>query len=271
MQPSLLAPEPAWLPELLAALSEYEVLSKPQMAALLQRDRTELDPVLATLVAKGQVGKLVGDVARETGHRLTRKGVRLLAELTGNEPGPLPAIRATTMLGHELLKNDLAVVLRLLHAASVVDVLRWVTARDQLADAVRVLRGDRSERIALVADAFVAIRTPSGPTALLVEIDMNTVSLVRMMKRYEGYAAWWRGGGPERRFGVRSLRVLTITNHPQRLARLREAAAEVADSGSHGLFWFATGDVLDLARPERFLEAQFVTAAPDATARGLLN
>jgi hypothetical protein len=271
MQPALLAPDPPWLPELLRALARYDVLSRPQLAALTARDRSLLDPVIADLQARGHVGTLVGDVTREAGLRLTRRGARYLAELTGEEPEPVRAIRATTMLGHELLKNDLAVVLKLLDDAGAIELLRWETSRDALADAVRVMRGTRSERIALVADAFVAIATPAGPTALLVEIDMSTVPLARMRKRYEGYAAWWRGGGPERRFGVRSLRVVTIANHATRAARLREAAAEVADSGSHGLFWFASGDILDLERPERLLEPHFVTAAPNAIATMLLR
>jgi hypothetical protein len=271
MQPTLLAPEPPWLPELLSTLAEHEVLSKPQLAALLGRPRTEVDGALAPMIARGHVGQLVGDVTRETGHRLTTKGAHYLAELTGEEASRTRPFRATTMLAHELLKNDLAVVLKLLQDAGKIELLRWETSSEALADAVRVMRGTRSERIPLVADALAVLATPSGPTALLVEIDMGTVSLARMRTKYEGYITWWRGGGPERRFGLRSLRVLTIANREARAARLREAAAEVADSGSHGLLWFAAGDVLDFDAPERLLEPRFTTAAPSARAMPLLT
>ncbi len=259
MQPALLAPEPSWLPELLAALAERDVLSRPQLSALLRRERSEVDSVVTALVARGHVGQLVGDVTRETGLKLSRKGARYLAELTGTEAPAVRGPRATTMLAHELMVNDLAVVTKLLDDRGLVKLLDFETSRDVLADAVRVIRGNKTERIALVADARVVLDTPTGPTSLLVEIDMGTVSLARMRKRYEGYAAWWRAGGPGRRFGLRSLRLLTIANHKERAARLRETAAEIADSGSRGLFWFASSDVLDLSAPERFLEPRFQT------------
>ena len=244
-------------------LAEHEVLSKPQLSALLGRERSELDPVVAALVTRGHVGQLVGDVTRETGVKLTRKGARYLAELTGTEAPSIRGPRATTMLAHELMVNDLAVVAKLLDDRGLLKLLGFETSRDVLADAVRVIRGKTSERIALVADARVDLATPKGPTSLLVEIDMGTVSLARMRKRYEGYAAWWRVGGPERRFGTRSLRLVTIANHKERAARLRQVAAEVADSGSRGLFWFASSDVLDLSAPERFLEPKFQTLIDD--------
>lgn len=264
MQPALLAPVPPWLPELLQTLADRDVLSRPQLAVLVGRPRAELDPVVADLIVRGHIGQLVGDVTRETGLKLTRKGARYLAELTGAEAPPVRAVRATTMLAHELMTNDLAVVLKLLDDRGLVKLLRWETARDVLADAVRVLRGsNKSERIPLVADALVVLATQAGPTALLVEIDLGTVSLARMRRRYEGYAAWWRMGGPERRFGVRSLRLLTIASHPDRAARLREAASEVAEAGSRGLFWFGAGDVLDFEQPERFLEPRFRTLVSD--------
>lgn len=174
------------------------------------------------------------------------------------------------MLDHELVKNDLAVVLQLLDAKGAIDLLRWETARDALADAVHLVRGARGERVALVADALVVVATPTGPTALLVEIDMGTVSATRMSRKYEGYAAWWRGGGPERRFGVRSLRVVTIANHAARAARLGAAAGDAVGSDAHGLFWFAAADVLDPEAPERLLAPRFTTAHRDEAPRTLL-
>jgi hypothetical protein len=264
MQPALLGPEPPWLPELLSVLAEHDVLSRSQVAVLVGRPRAEVDPLVATLVARGHLGQLVGDVMRESGLRLTRKGARYLAELTGAEAPPVRAIRATTTLAHELMVNDLAVVAKLLDDRGLVKLLRFETSRDALADAVRVVRGRTSERIPFVADALVVLSSPAGPTALLVEIDMGTVSLARMKKRYEGYAAWWRSGGPERRFGLRSLRLVTVANHKERAARLRDVASEIADSGSRGLFWFASSDVLDLETPERLLEPRFRTLVDDA-------
>ena len=269
-QPPLLAPEPPWLPELLGALAEHEYLAAPQIAALTARAPADLAAVLDRLARDRQVRVLragSGSIA----YALALRGARLLAELTGDEPVPVGRAKNVAMLDHELVKNDLAVVLQLLDAKGEIELVRWETARDALADAVHLVRASRSERVALVADALAVIATPTGPSALLVEVDMGTVPLTRMRRKYEAYAAWWRGHGPERRFGVRALRVLTIANHDTRLARLRAAAGEVAGSGAHGLFWFAGADALDVLEPAKLLAPRFVTASPDATASRLIG
>lgn len=193
-QPPLLVPEPPWLPELLQAIAEHELLAAHQIAALTGRPPGDVASVLERLVRDRQLRVLRGATA-STAYALALRGSRLLAELTGREPVPVPRLRSGSMLDHEIVKNDLAVVLQLLDARGVLQLLRWETARDALGDAVHVTRGRRAERIALVADALAVIATPAGPTALLVEIDMGTVPVARMRTKYEGYAAWWRRGG----------------------------------------------------------------------------
>jgi hypothetical protein len=268
-QAPLLAPEPPWLPELLGALAEHEFLAPTQIAALIGREVADLVPVLDRLVRDRQVRVMRGGTG-STAYALALRGARFLAELTGDEPVPVGRAKSASILDHELVKNDLAVVLQLLAAKGAIELLRWETARDALADAVHLMRGARGERVALVADALVVVMTPSGPTALLVEVDMGTVAATRMAKKYEGYAAWWRGGGPDRRFGIRSLRVLTIAKHEARAARLRAAATDAVGTDAHGLLWFASSDVLNVDAPETLLTPRFVTADPNAAPRPLL-
>jgi len=269
-QPPLLAPEPPWLPEVLSALAEHDYLALPQIAALTARTPNDLAPVIDRLVHDRQIRVLRGG-SGSTAYALTLRGARLLAELTGDEPVPVGRAKSVAMLDHELVKNDLAVVLQLLDAKGEIELLRWETARDALADAVHLVRGTRSERVAIVADALAVIATPTGPTALLVEVDMGTVPLARMRRKYEAYAAWWRADGPERRFGVRALRMVTIANHETRLARLRASAAEVAGSGAQGFFWFGGLDALDVLEPGKLLGARFVTASPEAAQAALVG
>lgn len=268
-QATLLAPEPPWLSELLGALAEHEFLAAHQLAALLRQPSETVRAVLERLVRDRQV-RVIATATGASAHALTLRGARLLAELTGDEPVPVGRARSNAILDHELLKNDLAVVLQLLDAHGAIELLRWETARDALADAVHLMRGSRGERVALVADALAVIATPAGPTALLVEIDMGTVPVGRMRTKFAGYAAWWRGGGPERRFGTKSLRVLTIAKHAPRTARLRATAAEAVGSDSHGLLWFASADVLDADAPEKLLAPRFSTARPDDSPQLLL-
>jgi hypothetical protein len=271
MQPALLAPVPPWLPELLQTLADRDVLSRPQLAVLVGRPRAELDPVVADLIVRGHIGQLVGDVTRETGLKLTRKGARYLAELTGAEAPPVRAVRATTMLAHELMTNDLAVVLKLLDDRGLVKLLRWETARDVLADAVRVLRGsNKSERIPLVADALVVLATQAGPTALLVEVDLGTVA----------QRAWRRSTRATPPGGVVAGRSAASASAAFACSRSRSTRPRGASprcrnrrgrgTDAHGLLWFASSDVLNVDAPETLLTPRFVTADPNAAPRPLL-
>jgi len=257
-QATLLAPQPSWLPDVLAALAEHEYLGAHQVAALTAQTIEAVTPVLERLV-RDRHARILAAHTGSKAYALALRGAKLLAELSGDEPVPVGRSCGTAMLDHELVRNDLAVVLKLLDSEGAIELLGWKTARSELADAVVLVRPRGSERIALVADALAVVATPTGPTALLVEIDMGTVSLKRMCAKYEGYAAWWRGGGPERQFRIKSLRVLTIVTNQARLVRLRAAAGEVAGSAAHGLFWFATTDVLDVDEPVKLLAPTFST------------
>ena len=252
-------------------LATHECLGPRQVAALVGVPESDVSPVLERLVADRQLRRLEQPTTGAHGYALAARGAKLLAELTGNDPPTVARARGTSMVSHELLKNDLACVLTLLDAEGALKLLRWETARDALADAVHVAHGSKVERIPLVADALAVVDAGAGPTALLVEIDMSTVSTTRMRTKYAGYLAWFRGSGPERRFGTKSLRVLTIANHPSRMTRLREAAAEVAGSEAPGFLWFATSEVLDVDEPSKLLAPRFWTARSDGGPHGLFH
>lgn len=267
MQQTLLPPDPPWLPALLGSLASHECLAAHQLAALVNVPAPEVATLLERLLGRHQVRALDEPGRGTRAFVLTVAGARLLAELSGEEPRTVRRPRSAALLSHELTKNDLAVVLSLLDGHGGLRLLRWETARDALADVVTVSRGARAIRIPLVADALAVVDAGRGPTALLVEIDMGTVSLARMGAKYEGYVAWRRLGGPERRFGTKSLRVLTIASTEARMARLRAVTAEAGGSESLGFFWFATTEVLDVDEPRKLLQARFTTARGEADRR----
>ena len=74
-----------------------------------------------------------------------------------------------------------------------------------------------------------------------------------MTTKYRGYLGWMRDQGPERRFGVKSLRVLTVAPTPTRVARLRDAGLDATDGRGSGFLWFVSESVLDCAEPEKIL------------------
>jgi hypothetical protein len=85
-QPPLLVPEPPWLPELLQAIAEHELLAAHQIAALTGRPPGDVASVLERLVRDRQLRVLRGATA-STAYALALRGSRLLAELTGGGGG----------------------------------------------------------------------------------------------------------------------------------------------------------------------------------------
>lgn len=122
-----------------------------------------------------------------------------------------------------------------------------------------------------VADALAVVEVGGKRSALLVEVDMGTVSILRMRTKFAGYLAWWKQDGPERRFGLRSLRVFTVAPNENRLARLREAAREATDGKASGLFWFGAHDAVAVDEPERLLAPRWFDARDGAPSTRLFG
>jgi hypothetical protein len=267
MQDSLLASRPAWLPAALAALGRHQFLTARQIAALVAAPPAEVKAVLAALVAEKllvplEPTRMLDSANVESAFALTRRGAMLLARSSGARALRVPSPRKSLyMLAHELARNELGVVLEILDRDGKLRLLRWETARTRIGDSVTIVVGGHPLRVPLVADALAVFEISGKPDALLVEIDMGTVSIPRMRTKYAGYLAWWREGGPERRFGLRSLRVLTIVPNENRLSRLREAAVQANDGKASGMFWFGEQKQVDVGHPERLVGPDWTTTA----------
>lgn len=265
-QDSLLHPRPAWLVEALTAITRHEFLSAMQLAARLALPLAEVPVALDALVLEGLLKRLTApnDLRGDPGpvaYTLTRRGAELLADATGEEPiAVLSPRKALYLLAHDLARNEFALVLERLDEAGALRLLRWETARTRIADVTHVAERGRPWRVPLVADGLSVVEVGGCATGLLLEQDQGTVSIERKRRKYRGYDAWWREGGPVRRFGLRSFRVLTIAPNPTRAARLREATLEATDSRGSRLLWFARQQDV---HPDRLLGPVWQVAGHD--------
>ncbi len=62
------------------------------------------------------------------------------------------------------------------------------------------------------------------------------MTLARFKTKVQGYVAYYRSGAYEQRYGLRSMRVLTVTLGEGRLTHLKAATEE---AGGREWFWFA--------------------------------
>lgn len=277
MQDSLLTPRPVWVPEAARALVRHEFLTAHQLAALVGTDVAQVVPVLDTLTQDGLLARLwphpgFGAEAAAPAFALTRLGIRELARCQDLDRERLPRPRRSPFtLAHDLARNDVGVVLELLDRRGQLDLLRFETARARLADVAHQLVRGELARIPLVADALAVLDVEGTTTALLFEIDRGTVAAARMEEKFRGYHAWWREGGPRRRFGVESLRVATVVPSERRLRQLHGAALEATAGRGSGLFWFATMDAIDLDIPEKVLGPVWTVAREAPTPEPLFG
>lgn len=257
-QDNLLARRPPWLLAGLDVIRRHQVLLPHQVASLAGDDPEHVAQDLVTLRNDGLLASIRVAPFRGTGESdaFLLKGAGLLALQRAGlaPPGCLPRrSRGTHTLAHDLERNELGVALECLDARGLLTLERWVTARASLGFAAHLPERGVLHRIPLVADAFAVVRHGGRTDALLVEIDMGSVSLDRMREKYAGYLAWWQSGGPAGRFGLRSLRVLTLAATSERMHRLLDAATEAAGGRGLGFLWFGTLDQINVERPEAIL------------------
>lgn len=268
LQESLLDPNPPWALDALHAIHRHQALKPAQVAALVAADPATVPSGLRALRRRGLLSLVRVSRGDADDDAFLLSGVGLLAL---QRAGLAPPGRATPRphgpyaLAHDLERNQLGVALERLDAEGAIVLERWTTARTALGFAAHLPVKGSLVRVPLVADAFAVVRHRGRTDGLLVEVDMGSVSLARMRAKYAGYARWWRDGGPMRRFGLRSLRVLTLASTPARLRQLVACAAEATGGQGMGLLWFGTLDLLRADAPEALLGPVWVRGdAPGA-------
>ncbi|MDB4928257.1 MAG: hypothetical protein JWM10_741 [Myxococcaceae bacterium] len=268
-QDSLLHPRPAWLIAAFALIARHEMLSAFQLAARLDLPPVDVTAPLDALALEGLLLRLApppnlrGDPV-PVAYALTRRGAELLGDATDAEPATIPSPRRSLFpLAHDLARNSFALVLERLHELGRLRLLRWETARTKIADVTHLAERGRPLRVPLVADGLAVVEVGGYATGLLLEQDQGTVPVERMCRKFRGYDAWWREGGPVRRFGLRSFRVITVTSTTTRLARLREAALVATENRGSRLLWFALGADVTVDDPGRLLAPVWQVAGHD--------
>lgn len=263
--------------DVLDALAHYRFLSAPQAGSLFFPSERAAQQRLGDLVkAKLAVPVFMPvrpyDRTTKTLWAISGKGARLLAprhhgiaprHLTSREQ------RSGLFLAHTSARNDLRVALERLQ---LVDphfaLLSWQQAPEVVKARAEVQVGSRSRaQVTIIPDGVILCRMDGECQALAVEIDMGTVPIPRMWRRYRAYWSWWRRGGARARFGPVPYRVLTLAPDKKRLDALRNAAIRAPERGRAGskLFWFAPLGIADITDPTKLLSAAWSLGVPGTT------
>jgi hypothetical protein len=237
---------------------QYRVLRQDQVQALFFGSQTATQRRLALLYHHGFLARQFllargGILNSPTLYLLDRRGEELLRAERGIDDdvnwNPSHNRVSSDFLEHALAINDVRVAITLACRQPDFEVLEWhsETHLKQDYDYAR-LRG-RGRPVAVVPDSYFALRTPRGKAHFFLELDRGTMTTKRFQTKVDAFIAYYQSGGYEKRYGTRSLRVLTVTLSEARLASLK-AVTEAAGGG--GWFWFA---VLSQLKAETVLSA----------------
>jgi hypothetical protein len=186
---------------------------------------------------------------------LDRKGAELLRAQRGYDElawyGSSKDLK-TDFLEHTLAINDVMVSVTLACRQRGYELETWYTENQMKANVDRVAiytPTGRRESVPVVPDSYFVVIAHQRRYPFFLELDRGTMTLSRFKTKVQGYMAYHRSGGYEQRYGIRSIRVLTVTLGEQRLLHLKAATEQV-----RGLewFWFA---LLGELRPEAILSA----------------
>lgn len=186
---------------------------------------------------------------------LDRRGAELLRAERGYDKlvwyGSSKQLR-TDFLEHTLAINDVLVAVTLACRQLGYELETWHTESQLKARIDRVTvytASGRRESVPVVPDSFFTVIAHGRRYPFFLELDRGTMTLARFKIKVQGYTAYYRSGAYQERYGLRSMRVLTVTLGEERLAHLK-AATEGA--GGREWFWFA---LLGELRPETVLSA----------------
>jgi hypothetical protein len=214
-------------------------------------------------------------------YRLSRKGAELIANELGTTPGKLrywgkgddDDHRATEVsqlfLNHALDINDVRIAVQHGAAGLGCTVEEWLDDTD-------LKRPERKEsvtittehgghvKVPVIPDAYFVVRLGDQRARFFLELDRATMSNSRWKRRILAYRKFVESGKYFERYKATSLRILTVTTTPKRMASLQ---LTTANAGGGDLFWFTT---LPDATSGNFLLSRIWRLANEA-AGGLLK
>jgi hypothetical protein len=249
--------------QVVLAVFAQRVLSREQITRLFFRSKNTANERLMRLYQHGFLERRWLPVAYGHGmgqalYLLGKRGADIVAHQRGIDHQAIGWQASLNHVGspfleHSLMINDVRIAVTLAACRPGYGVEAWV-GEDELKatpDYVSITTSSgRQRRVAVIPDSYFVLRLGDRRAHFFLEADRATVSNTRWRDRIRAYRVYTESGRYTERYGTHSLRVLTVTTGPQRLANLKRTTEDV---GGGQLFWFTTaGEAMAedvLARP----------------------
>lgn len=238
--------------EILKAVHEFRIVRGDQLQALFFGSQSTASYRLSRLYQHGFLDRhflpTLGGIASSPAlYVLGKRGVDVLRRVLDYGPKDIRKLPnnqelSPLFLEHLLQINDFRVAVTVAARNRDYTLEKWLDDYQLKADYDQVViqtPQGRRRTVSLIPDGYGVLEVPQGRACFFLELDRGTMTRSRFRDKVLAYQAYIASGQYEKRYGTRSLRVLTVTSGPKRLENLREEA-EQAKGGR--VFWFTTSD-----------------------------
>jgi hypothetical protein len=244
--------------KLIQAVYEYRVLTTQQLKTLffpsLHRAYARLEALYHHGFLERQfLGVYADKMNTPILYLLDRRGAELLQAELGLEVTWSRESKQVTsqFLEHTIAINSVRVaVAKACEQQTGFKLLTWKGENDLKADydyvSIRTT-GGRVKSVSVIPDSYFVLETPRGQAHFFLELDRGTMTTQRFKTKVLAYQAYYQGGGYQRRYSARSLRILTVTTSYARAMNLQRITEEAEGKQR---FWFTT---LEQVTPETTL------------------
>jgi hypothetical protein len=249
--------------EIFRYLSEYRLLCRDHLSALTGRDPKRLHRRILKLLESGHLKRIKLPLAPHIYFLgpdaipvLLNHGIlneRDVKRRREHELGP-------DFLQHEMLISSIHIALDLAGRASHVKLSNWQQGKEELTDAITDMHGRRT----LCPDAFFILEDTMRPAGenrrgFLLEADRSSMSRAgQMTEKYARYRDYIAASLHQKKYGIQSVRVVTVTETRARAESLCALVAETLPRDFQKFFRFGTLGDFSLDEPAAILGAAFI-------------
>lgn len=250
--------------DVIEAVYRYRVLSQAHIAALFFGSKSTAQYRLEKLydhqfLERKFLPVSLGEGRSPTLYVLDRRGAETLRTERGYDD--IKWFRTSKelkpdFLAHSMALNELMVLVTLACRKHGFTLKQWQTENEVKADYDRVIvqsGAGKHERMPVVPDSFFTIIAYERRFPFFVELDRGTMTLARFKDKVRAYLAYYRSGAYEKRYELRSIRLLTVVSTKSQSGggrRLQNLKATTETLTQERWFWFAalseltTGNIL---------------------------
>jgi hypothetical protein len=253
--------------EICTHLCEYRLLQRDHLSALTGRDPKRIHRRIDKLLENAYLKRIRLPLAKHI-YYLGPAAIPVLLAHGAIDERDIKRRREHELkdpefLEHELMISTIHIICTLATRASEVKLVSWRQGKEELADTIADRYGTRS----ICPDAFFILEHTGFPTAdgrrpqrgFFLEADRSSMSRMGQMgEKYERYRDYISANLHERKYGIKSVRIVTITPTRARAASLCALVAETLPRDLQKFFRFATLEDFSLEAPNLFLGSAFI-------------